>query len=136
MTKRIEVSVQLHAQHVFSGSVVDELTNEQLVTRTRISHVTYQRFVISKLAGVINTIETKIDSSPVTIPATEYVLYDIVQTGLPYSTDNKPYTWAWLIPEPRTPFFPSTGKYCVEIVFYPRNVEEPNLKLVFYVTVL
>jgi hypothetical protein len=78
------------------------------------------------------SVEVLLDNSEVEIPATEYRLFDILQDGL-QSTNNIPYTFIWLIPENREPFFPETGKYIVVFRFYPRDSEGTTLKLSFEV---
>jgi hypothetical protein len=82
-----------------------------------------------------SSVEVLIDNSEVEIPPIEYRLFDILQDGL-QSTNNVPYTFLWLIPESREPFFSETGKYYVVFRFYPRDSEGITLKLSFEVTVI
>jgi hypothetical protein len=87
----------------------------------------------SAMTGV-GKIEIPLDAAEVVIPETEYELYDVLHSGLPLSTNGVPYTWIWLVPETKEPFFPGIGKYYVEFRFEPRDAG-PVLKMTFEVTV-
>jgi hypothetical protein len=120
---------------VFSGHIFDELTDDELLTRQNISRVTFQRFRIVRTLVGTGTIEVEIDSQEITIPATEYRLFDTLQEGLENSTNNKPYTFVWLVPETREPLFPEVGNYYLDLKFYPQTAGETILKLPFEVVV-
>jgi hypothetical protein len=83
-----------------------------------------------------SSVEVLIDNSEVEIPPIEYRLFDILQDGV-QSTNGVPYTFIWLIPESREPFFAEIGKYYVVFRFYPRDGAASNtiLKLSYEVTV-
>jgi hypothetical protein len=132
-TNRIQAKAQVHTTNVFSGHIPDEISGDELLTYTNIGRITYQRYrLIPSWIGNGST-EVKIDNTEVEIPAAEYRLYDILKDGL-QSTNNVPYTFIWLVPESREPFFPETGKYFVVFRFYPRESEGTVLKLSFEVT--
>jgi hypothetical protein len=132
-TDRITVTAQLHTTNVFSGHIPDEISGDELLTYTNIGKVTYQRYRLMRTLVGNGSVEVMIDNSEAEIPATEYRLYDLLQTGL-QSTNNIPYTFIWLIPENREPFFPEAGKYYVVFRFYPREENGTILKLSFEVT--
>ncbi len=121
MSHRINVTAQSHTAHVFSGRITDEPTGEEIVTRTNIGAVAFRRYRISRALIGTGVVEVPIDVSEITIPETEYQLYDTLQEGLDYSTDAKPFTFLWRVPDRREPFFDSPGTYCVVLRFYPRD---------------
>jgi hypothetical protein len=133
-TNRIPVTAQLHTTNVFSGHIPDELTGDELLTYTNIGKITYQRYRLIRTLAGNGSVEVLLDYSEVEIPPTEYRLFDLLQNGL-QSTNGIPYTFIWLIPETREPFFPEIGKYYTIFRFYPRKTEETILKLSFEVAV-
>jgi hypothetical protein len=133
-TNRINVIAQLHTTNVFSGHIPDELSGDELLTHTNIGRITYQRYRLMRTLVGNGSVEVLIDNSEVEIPAAEYRLFDLLQNGL-QSTSGVSYTFIWLVPESREPFFPETGKYYVVFRFYPRDSEGITLKLSFEVTV-
>ena len=124
MTQRIKVSSQTHTTNVFSGHITDELTGTEQLTRTQMSEVTFQRFRIVRAMIGTGNLEWPLDAEPVEIPADEYELFDRLQDGLPHSTESKPYTFIWRIPEHREPFFPEAGAYIAVFRFHPRDAGE------------
>jgi hypothetical protein len=132
---RIEEAAQMHATNIFSGHIKDELSGDELLTPNNISRITFKRFRITRSLIGNGSIETAMDANEIVINPAEYRLYPTLQDGLPESTDNQPYTFIWLIPESREPFFPEVGKYILEIKFYPHTQEETILKLPFEITV-
>jgi hypothetical protein len=133
-TDRIKVTAETHTMNVFSGHIPDELTGEELLTRTRIRKAAYQRYRITRTLIGNGTVEVPIDNAEIEMPTDEYQLFDLLQPGLPESTRGIPYTFIWLIPEAREPFFPEPGKYYVVFRFYPRETGV-ILKLSYDVTV-
>ncbi|MDR0704749.1 MAG: hypothetical protein LBF88_07135 [Planctomycetaceae bacterium] len=135
-TDRINVTAQLHTTNVFSGHITDELSGDELLTHTNIGRITYQRYRLTRtLTG--GYIEMPLDGQQIELPVDEYRLYDLLQTGL-QSTNGIPYTFLWLIPEDREPFFTEAGKYYVVFRFFPReeSAADTVLKLSFEVTVI
>jgi hypothetical protein len=120
--------------NVFSGHIPDELTGRELLTRTLIGKATYQRYRLTRTLIGNGTVEIPLDNNEVEIPSDEYQLFDILQPGMPESTRGIPYTFIWLVPEAREPFFPEPGKYYAVFRFYPREAGV-TLKLSFDVTV-
>jgi hypothetical protein len=52
MTQRIIETAQVHATNVFSGYIRDELTNDELLTPSNISRITFKRFrIVRSLIG-------------------------------------------------------------------------------------
>ena len=134
MTHRIKVQAETNTTSVFSGHITDELTGDEILTRTSIGRVTFQRFrSVRSLVGTGNY-EAAIDESEIEVPVDEYRLYDAIQPGLDYSTSSIPYTFLWRIPETREPFFEEAGTYIVVFRFYPRESGEVE-RLTFEVTV-
>ena len=124
MTQRIKVAAQTHTTHVFYGRIPDERTGEEQATRTRIEKVTFQRYrVIRALIGT-GIVDNALDVTPVTIPAEEYELFDTIQTGLPYSTEERPYTFLWRVAGRWEPLFEEPGTYFIVIRFHPREAGE------------
>jgi hypothetical protein len=135
MTQRIIETAQVHATNIFSGYIRDELTSDELLTPSNISRITFKRFrVVRSLVGN-SDVEIAIDVSEIQIDPAEYRLYPTIQSALPESTNNKPYTFIWVVPESREPFFAEVGKYILEIKFYPYMQDELILKLPFEITV-
>ncbi len=134
MSHRIKVTAQSHTTHVFSGHITDELTGDEIVTRTNIGKVTFRRFRISRALIGTGTVETPLDATEVEIPETEYQIYDVLQEGLPYSTKSQDYTFLWRVPDRREPLFDSPGTYFVVLRFYPRDEGEAET-LTFEVSV-
>lgn len=134
MTQRLKVSAQTHTTNVWSGHIPDEISGDELLTRSRIGKVTFRRFRVMRSLIGTGFVETPIDVSEITIPAEEYELFEQIQAGLEHSTNGKPYTFLWRVPESREPFFEETGTYHVEFKFHPRDAADVE-KLAFEVSV-
>ena len=134
MTRRIKVHSETNTTNIFSGRIVDELSGEEILTRSNIGKVAFRRFRVSRALVGTGVIEVPIDVSETELFETEYQLYDTLQEGLDYSTDAKPFTFLWRIPDRREPFFDSPGTYHVVLRFYPRDEGEVE-GLTFEVTV-
>ena len=133
MTHRIKVGAELHTTNVFYGHIPDEQTGQELVTRTMIEKVTFQRYRATKTVFGSGYVATAIDYSPVEIPEKQYELYDTLQTGWPYSTEGEPYTFIWRVGTAFEPFFEEPGLFYVVIRFLPREGGETEM-LTFEVT--
>ncbi len=124
MTNRIKVKSQTHTTNVFYGRIPDELTGAEQATRTRIEKVTFQRYRVTRALIGNGTVDNPLDAAPVTIPEEEYELFDTLQTGLPYSTEDEPYTFLWRVATRWEPLFEEPGTYYVVIRFHPREEGE------------
>ena len=133
MTHRIQVDAQLHTTNVFYGHIPDEQSGQQLITRTLIDKVTFQRFLVTRTVFGGGFTSVAIDPVPVEIPEKQYELHDTLQTGLPYSTEGEPYTFVWRVGTDFEPFFEEPGLYHVVVRFLPREGGETEI-LPFEVT--
>lgn len=134
MSHRIIVTAQTNTAHVFSGHITDELTGDEIATKTKVGWVTFQRFSVRRALVGTGIIETPLDVTEIELFETEHQLYDTLQPGLEYSTTAIPYTFLWRVPERREPFFPAPGTFYVVLRFYPRDGGEVE-KLIFEATV-
>ena len=121
MTHRIKVNAELHTTNVFYGNISDEKTGKELVTRTLVEKITYQRYRVTPTCFGNGIVAQPVDVVPVEIPAEEYELFDSLQTGLPYSSEGNSYTFLWRVGVVREPFFPESGSYFVVVRFHPRE---------------
>ncbi len=87
MTRRIKVHSETNTTNIFSGRIVDELSDEEMLTRNNIGKVAFRRFRVSRALVGTGVIEVPIDVSETELSETEYQLYDTLQEGLDYSTD-------------------------------------------------
>lgn len=137
MTDRIKTTAETNTTHVFYALATSELELEptQLLTADRIVAVTYQRYIQANTLLGNGTTMTPLDEEPIFLEEDESVLFDEVQEGLPYSTQDEQYTWLWRVPETRMPFFPKKGIYYVEMRFLTEDESEPNELITYEVTV-
>ena len=134
MTRRIKVHSETNTTNIFSGHITDELSGDEIVTRTKVGRVTYRRYRTGRALIGTGVVETPIDTTEIELSETEYRLYDTLQEGMDYSTESQAFTFLWRVPERREPFFDGPGTFCVVLQFYPRDEAEVE-KLTFEVSV-